>query len=527
MRRQDFYRKVILEGLTGLEFSKESKLVTGQNHYWHGACLTISNWESELRDIIQTENREKSISQRNRLKYQIRHILKLDKGIVNEADNIIDALHAESQTQLFRAQKAYRDIEFTTDLGKQASKEESSNSAIATLRLREASDPPNADHTDTRETCQEEAYASLRDKNGPIVSLELQEYWAFGCHLAISLNQRPEHKFSPKEIEEISLRLAGERSLLSSLVKDLLLEPEFQHLTTQNEAETETERRQTLLSKLKLSTTPYRFKQEKALIDGFLGLPATQDEVSECHAAMQDLIVTSNSNAIPVQQERTRGANWWLACVMSATSASVAAVVSLTVANPNSVCRLLNLCSLSKVQEVLLKANEAGLQMQNADNFQSYKSAAKILEKHLMSLRSNRFSTENKAEIKRLSLLSQASQLAILEEESAQRDLARAKDAINTAFTLSKVEQSKHIEEAREALQVIPGRSFASEQAKQLMEQLVELSINANQKSPKHNQVPEKSSGHAGEMPQSLQRSQPQGDSGESDRKQWRPKPLF
>ena len=107
MDKQDFYKIVIREKLGSIELEEASQGVSGSSYNWFLAIKALSNWEMEVRKIIQP--RDNTFHSYSRLLYEADHLKgihrnnsKIGRDVLGEIEKIIDALVAESIEENFQ-----------------------------------------------------------------------------------------------------------------------------------------------------------------------------------------------------------------------------------------------------------------------------------------------------------------------------------------------------------------------------------------------------------------------------------------
>ena len=328
---------------------------------------------------------------------------------------------------------------------------------------------------------------------------ERKQCRAIGGRLAVLLRQRQGQLPSPAAMQGIAADLVADKTELLLPLKDLVSRPGFKGLMSKAGSGSGTVELQTLLAELETTFAPVVIRAMEELLSGFLDLPASAAQVLEGNESRFDGVAnnpvppesaaqvdtTPQSTAAGSTQlgERmpegrghaiTRAIGWFGLATLSGF-VTVAAV--LAVRSP-FICSVLRLCQppiKSATQQSLAAASQAAQELEVATSLESYRYAAKILARELLKLSGDPVTPEQMSELERLSALNQRTQSALAEEEAAQERLEIARKAITASATLTGEERQKQIVEAREALQEIPGRSFASDQAGQLKQELEEL----------------------------------------------------
>jgi len=213
-----------------------------------------------------------------------------------------------------------------------------------------------------------------------------------------------------------------------------------------------------------------------------------------------------------------------------ATLSGVVTVAAVLVLRSPWLCLGLGLCRsavTSATQQTLTTASQAARELEVATSLESYRNAAEVLGRELLKLSGDPLTREQKTEAERLSALNQRTQVAVAEEEAAQERLERAREAITAAAKLTGAKQQKQILQAREALQEIPGRSFASEQARQLTQELERLAAQAEAEAKQGLEtMPSFRGNPVAPAPPPL-RAPSRGSSRGSQAEVWRDRPLF
>ena len=217
----------------------------------------------------------------------------------------------------------------------------------------------------------------------------------------------------------------------------------------------------------------------------------------------------------------------WLA--LAALSAAVTGCSALTGRVP-SVCQGFPLCSPAVSTSTpinLAAARQAAKQLQEATHLRSYRRAAEALNRELIQLREGPLSPGEKREVDRLTSLNRTAQIVVLEETKAQAILDRASDAITAASRLRGADQQRQLAQAKDLLVQIPGRSFADERSRRLMQELEGLMAQSELEVPKDPVEEPSKVGDPVAPPQPALPPPSQGDVQGSQPDGWWDKPLF
>lgn len=380
---------------------------------------------------------------------------------------------------------------------------------------------------------------------------ERKQYRAIGGRLAVVLRQRQGQLPSPAAMQGIAADLVGDKTELLLPLKDLVSRPGFQSLISQAGSGRGTVERQALLAELEATFASTVIRAMGELLGGFLDLPATAAQVPVGNEARVNRAANSPDRpapatpAAPTPPPTSAGGTTpsermperhghgiarairWLALATLSGVVTVAAV--LAVRSP-ALCLAFGLCRpavTSATQQSLTAASRAALELDVATSLESFSNAAEVLGKELLKLSGDPLTPEQKTEVERLSAFYQRAQASVADEVAAQERLDRAREAITAAARLTGAEQQNQIVQAREALEEIPGRSFASEQARQLTQELERLAAQAEAEAKERLEtLPSFPSNPVTPSPPPL-RAPSQDSSGSSQAEGWRGKPLF
>jgi len=217
----------------------------------------------------------------------------------------------------------------------------------------------------------------------------------------------------------------------------------------------------------------------------------------------------------------------WLA--LATLSAAVTGCSALTGRVP-IVCQAFPLCSPAVSTSTpinLAAARQAAKQLQEATHLHSYRRAAEVLDRELIQLREGSLSPVENREVDRLTSLNRTAQIVVLEETKAQAILDRAGDAITAASRLRGVDQQRQLAQPRDLLVHIPGRSFADERSRRLMQELEGLMAQSELEVPKSPKQEPSNTGDPVAPPQPALPPPSQGDVQGSQPDGWWDKPLF
>lgn len=217
----------------------------------------------------------------------------------------------------------------------------------------------------------------------------------------------------------------------------------------------------------------------------------------------------------------------WLA--LAALSEAVTGCSALTLRFPN-VCQAFHLCSppvSTSTQIKLAAAREAANQLKEATHFRSYHRAAVDLDRELIKLSDVPLSPVQKREVDRLLLLNRTAQIVVLEETNAEVILDQASRAITAASRLWGAEQRKQLAQVRRQLLQIPGRSFAYERTRRLLQELERLKAPSEFDTQNANEEPLSKAEDSVAPPQPALPPPSHGDLEGGQQPGWRHKPLF
>ena len=370
---------------------------------------------------------------------------------------------------------------------------------------------------------------------------ERQKIRVMGRRLAVVVRKGAVDTTSTAALQAVVADLIENQTELLPPLKDLVGRPAFQRLIPRAGSGTGSAERSALLQDLRRTFAPAVIQALAELLDSFLDLPSASSaeghqpeqrkpvfvQATAGHSSEQAILDPSNVPSGPRLHPRAAG---WIVASAALAAFSFGSFLALR----NSVfCSVFGTCTPQQAtvtEKPLAAANRAGEALKRATSLDAYQDAAESLEQELLGLSGDQLSAQQKPELKRLEQLSQQAKTVLLKETFAEDLLSQAAIAIKAANALTGTEQQQEIEKAVEALKAIPDGSFASQQVRELKDELAVLELKASPDQGFQGPLPKASVSSREQReaePTPSVRQQPQAETAIQEPGGWRDPPLW
>lgn len=371
---------------------------------------------------------------------------------------------------------------------------------------------------------------------------EREKVRVMGRRLAVVVRKGSVDTTSTAALQAVVADLIENQTELLPPLKDLVGRPAFQRLIPRAGSGTGSAERSALLQDLRRTFAPAVIQALAELLDSFLDLPSAPPaeghqpkqrkpefvQAKAGHSSEQAILDPSNvPSASKASPKRAAG---WIVASAALAAFSFGSFLALR----NSVfCSVFGTCTPQQAivtEKPLAAANRAGEALKRATSLDAYQDAAESLEQELLGLSGDQIPAQQKPELKRLEQLSQQAKTVLLEETYAEDLLSQAAIAIKAANALTGTEQQQEIEKAVEALKAIPDGSFASQQVRELKDELAVLELKASPDQGFQGPLPKASVSSREQReaePTPSVRQQPQAETAIQEPGGWRDPPLW
>ena len=325
-------------------------------------------------------------------------------------------------------------------------------------------------------------------------SQQSHRYRGIGGQLADFLQSQGGSFPEPGVLQALVADVAASNEELIVPLKALVSRPGFRALAGLASSGKGELQRKALLQELSETFSPQVICALSELLGGFLALPegATNDvdgpENKRRPSAEAQADIPQEASSRAAQQspqepsarpESVSQRPSLAVLVMAAMAAALLGVSVMVVLRSPRFCGVVGLCPAPSAstasQQALYAASAAGQELRRASDLEGYRSAVERLERELLKLSGDPLTDVQEQRRRQLQGVASDARQTLRLEEADQERLKLATAAVDQAEQLSGEEQGEQIAAARQALDGIRPRSFASADAGRVRERLAEL----------------------------------------------------
>lgn len=297
--------------------------------------------------------------------------------------------------------------------------------------------------------------------------------------------------------------LIGDNDDLLVPMRDLVSRPSFQALIGNAGSGKGRIQRDCLIEEMRLIFSKQVISALEDLLDGFLDLPERQMSIPQAKDRLQ---LNSTDEAVsteeikraaqrydslrnkardlekeidlPLSPKKTNGINKYRLFIPFLV-AVVAIIAGGTVLRRPPLCELLHLCSGERgsdnTRQILRDADSAKQAIRAATSLDDYRRALDQLNREIPKLSRSILTEDDKRTLQELIISARKAKALLVIEEKIQKRLEKARSILTVAQKVRGQEQFQQLSQIEDELAAIPLKSFASEEARELGQQLEQL----------------------------------------------------